>query len=66
MIGAHIHEPGIIALQVIDAKRVGARNVGRGKVVPVDLERFLRGKPLLTRIIVVSYGHFLLGINRDH
>ena len=65
MIGAHIHEPGI-ASQVIDAIRVGARNVGRKKVVPVDLERLLCGKPLLASIIVVSYEHFLLGINRDN
>src|ERR1039458_557352 len=65
MIRSNVHETRI-APQVVDAIRIGARNVGRGKVVPVYFDRLLCRKPLSTAIIIVSEQFFLLGVHRYH
>jgi len=59
----HVHEPRI-ALQAVDAIRAGAGNVGRGRVVSVDFDRMLCGKPLFAGIVIVSEQFFLLGVHR--
>src|SRR5208283_1949652 len=65
VIGSHIDKPGV-APDVVDAIGIGTRYVGRGKIVPANLPRLFRWKPLLAGVIVVAEEFFLLGIHRDH
>ena len=60
-----IDEPGV-APDVVDAIGIGTRHVGRGKIMPTNLPRLFRGKPLLASVIVVADEFFLLRIHRDH
>jgi hypothetical protein len=53
MIRPNVHEPRV-APQVINAVWIGAGNVRCRKVVPIDLDRFLGGKPLPAVIFIVS------------
>ena len=62
VIGPHIDKPGV-APNVVDAIGIGTRHVGRGKIVPANLPRLFRWKPLLAGVIVVADEFFLLGIS---
>ena len=60
----HVHESRV-AVHVIDPVRVGAGDVGTGKIVTVHLERLLRGPPLPAAVVVVSQQFLLLGVHGD-
>jgi hypothetical protein len=52
VIGPDIDKPGV-APDVVDAIGIGTRHVGRGKIVPANLPRLFRWKPLPAGIMVV-------------
>src|SRR2546426_6238745 len=65
MVRADIDKAGVAA-DVVNAKGIGPRHLGRGKVVPAYRRRLFGGPPLLADVGVIPDQFFLLGINRDH
>jgi len=65
MIGSDNDKAAIVA-DVVDAIGVGARYVGAGEVVTLNLLGLFGRKPLLAGVVEVSDEFFFLGVHRDH
>jgi len=64
MIGSNIDEANV-ACEIVDSVRIGARNFGVGKVMPLNFDWLLGGKPLLPSIVVVADEFLFLGVHRN-
>ena len=65
MVGSHIDEARV-APDVVDAIRIGTRDIRAGKIVTVHLERILRATPLSPRIDVIANQFLLFRVHGNH
>lgn len=65
MVGSDVDKPSV-AGPIVNAVRIGARDIGIGEILAIDDLRGLGFSPAASSILVVPNEFFLLGIYRDH